>query len=201
MPNQRLIIGVNSTTYTKAHTKESALPPPIHLATGLERGVAVERWAPVPGSDRHEVSTLGRIRSWRTPKGRTRLTSPFDVKPRAIADGYLGFAKQTYLHVAVLEAFVGPCPEGHEAAHGDGNKHNNALNNLRWATHAENIADKQRHRVKYVRRPHDLDAAERIEIYRRRAAGEGRAQLSYEFGVTQQTISRNTHIATRLVAQ
>lgn len=150
-----------------------------------------ERWAPVPGSDRHEVSTLGRLRTWRVRKG-PRLSAPVVVKPRAIAEGYLGFAKQSRLHTAVLEAFVGPCPEGHEAAHFDGDKHNNALSNLRWATHAENIADKVRHGTPYVRRVRDLDEDETAEVCRRREAGESRADVAKAFGITPQTVSRKT---------
>jgi hypothetical protein len=49
------------------------------------------------------------------------------------------------VHHLVLEAFVGPRPAGHEAAHGDGDKTNNALANLRWATPKENAADRYRH--------------------------------------------------------
>ena len=45
----------------------------------------------------------------------------------------------------VLEAFIGPCPPGHEACHNDGNLTNNRLDNLRWDSHIENIADKFRH--------------------------------------------------------
>jgi hypothetical protein len=46
------------------------------------------------------------------------------------------------VHRIVLEAFVGPCPEGMEARHGpDKTKTNNRVDNLRWGTHAENIED------------------------------------------------------------
>lgn len=45
----------------------------------------------------------------------------------------------------ILEAFVGPCPEGLEACHYDGDCTNNALKNLRWDTHIENEKDKERH--------------------------------------------------------
>ncbi len=45
----------------------------------------------------------------------------------------------------VLLAFVGPCPEGMECCHEDGNELNNRLGNLRWDTHLENIRDKKKH--------------------------------------------------------
>lgn len=49
------------------------------------------------------------------------------------------------VHRLVLEAFVGPCPPGKEALHGDGNPGNNRLDNLRWGTRIENAADRVRH--------------------------------------------------------
>jgi hypothetical protein len=45
----------------------------------------------------------------------------------------------------VLESFAGPCPEGMEACHGDGNPANNALSNLRWDTPRANAADRRSH--------------------------------------------------------
>lgn len=35
-----------------------------------------------------------------------------------------------YVHRLVLETFVGPCPDGLECCHKDGNKSNNDLSNL-----------------------------------------------------------------------
>lgn len=49
------------------------------------------------------------------------------------------------VHRLVLEAFVGPRPEGAQACHGDGDRTNNRLTNLRWGTPAENAADRDRH--------------------------------------------------------
>ena len=45
------------------------------------------------------------------------------------------------VHRLVLEVFIGPCPEGMECCHKDGNKTNNHLKNLRWDTHSSNILD------------------------------------------------------------
>ena len=47
-----------------------------------------------------------------------------------------------YVHRLVLEAFVGPCPEGMECRHLEGDTANNALSNLAWGTPQENAADK-----------------------------------------------------------
>lgn len=44
-----------------------------------------------------------------------------------------------YIHRLVAEAVYGPCPEGYEVNHKDGNKLNNHPSNLEYITHAENI--------------------------------------------------------------
>ena len=52
----------------------------------------------------------------------------------------------SFMHTEVLKAFVGPCPEDKtQCAHYDGDPSNNHVSNLRWATAAENTADKVRH--------------------------------------------------------
>jgi hypothetical protein len=51
-----------------------------------------------------------------------------------------------YIHILVLECFVGPRPhEGHHARHLDGNPQNNSVTNLAWGTPLENAADTARH--------------------------------------------------------
>jgi len=49
------------------------------------------------------------------------------------------------MHRLVLEAFVGPCPEGMECRHLDGNPQNNHVSNLKWGTKEENYGDKRLH--------------------------------------------------------
>ena len=57
-----------------------------------------------------------------------------------------GKAVHVSAHREVLFAFVGPPPtSSHQCAHWDGNPLNNHYSNLRWATAAENAADKVRH--------------------------------------------------------
>lgn len=53
--------------------------------------------------------------------------------------------KTYYTHRLVLETFIGLCPLNMEACHGDGNKENNFIKNLRWGTHRENSDDQIRH--------------------------------------------------------
>jgi len=49
------------------------------------------------------------------------------------------------VHRLVLDAFVGPCPDGLEACHLDGDAGNNRVSNLRWDTSKANTDDMRRH--------------------------------------------------------
>lgn len=56
--------------------------------------------------------------------------------------GYIGVSIKgiSYLvHRLVLQTFIGDCPVGMEACHGDGDKQNPTLKNLRWDTHRNNM--------------------------------------------------------------
>lgn len=53
--------------------------------------------------------------------------------------------KKYRVHRLVMATFVGPCPEGHQVCHYDGNRQNNSLSNLRYDTSKANAADKRRH--------------------------------------------------------
>jgi hypothetical protein len=104
----------------------------------------------------YEVSNLGHIRSLDhnvpTKGGATRLVHGRILKCSKDSSGYLicsiyknGDQKQVSIHRMVLEVFIGPCPEGMECRHLDGNKLNNRLNNLKWGTYSENQNDRHRH--------------------------------------------------------
>jgi hypothetical protein len=128
-----------------------------------------ETWRPIPGHSGYEVSDLGRVRSIdraviKMTRGRPvphRLKGRV-LKPGTTGRGYLmvvlGHGGATYVHHLVLQAFVGPRPDGHEAAHGDGNRTNNRLVNLRWATPKENAADRYRHGTVMFGSRHPLGA-------------------------------------------
>src|SRR5689334_22814272 len=114
-----------------------------------------EEWKSVSGYSDYEVSNLGRVRSWRI-KGNT--TKPV-TKSRLLKFATCGHKQKYYavklyrdnvgkshrVHRLVLEAFVGPMPEGLEVRHLDGDSFNNRLDNLAYGTHAENMEDQKRH--------------------------------------------------------
>ena len=56
-----------------------------------------------------------------------------------------GETKSYPVHRLVLLAFAGPCPEGMEACHNNGNPRDNRPENLRWDTPKSNSEDKRIH--------------------------------------------------------
>ncbi len=96
-----------------------------------------------------------------------------------------------YIHRLLLEAFVGPCPPGHEGCHNNGDRTDNRLVNLRWATHRENIADREAHggNPKGTRNGQaKLDEAQVQAIREMRAEGQEYKAISAKFGVSTSAI-------------
>jgi hypothetical protein len=108
-----------------------------------------ERWLPVAGFPDYAVSSWGRVK--RVSPGMGARAGRI-LKPGRDRYGYPqvqlyrnGKSLMRPVHRLVLETFVGPCPEGMEARHLDGDKGNPALSNLAWGTRAENREDQRRH--------------------------------------------------------
>lgn len=109
-----------------------------------------EIWKPVPGIEKYEASSLGRIKSpyWGILKGHVikKNGRPSQVTVYLTRNGI----RKTYsVHRLVLETFIGPCPHGMEGCHNDGDGTNNKLDNLRWDTHKSNMQDAIRHGTFY----------------------------------------------------
>lgn len=102
------------------------------------------------------------------------------------------------VHVLVLLAFVGPCPEGMECRHLDGNPANNRLDNLCWGTGSENWNDKRRHGTLNILRGEDCPYSKLTEDtvreirkrYKRYSRGKDtQKSMAKEFGLHQGTVS------------
>lgn len=112
-----------------------------------------EEWRPILDG-LYEVSNTGRIR--RAAPGRSTWVGR-ELKAQLIPNGYLhvmpvinGKNRNMYVHHLVSEAFLGPCPEGYEVNHRDGNKTNNQADNLEYVTRKENM----QHAIAHGLAPH-----------------------------------------------
>jgi hypothetical protein len=118
----------------------SAIPAEFRLPEG--------RWAWVPDYEGlYAVSDQGQVHS--LPRATTR---GLPCSQRRDPGGYFmvtlskdGRHESVRVHILVLTAFRGPCPDGKEGAHDDGDQANNSLGNLWWKTHRENLLDRARH--------------------------------------------------------
>jgi hypothetical protein len=108
--------------------------------------VTAERWAWIPGlegrylvSDRGNVLSLARSRPGLlagTVKGR-----PGGAQYRYVRPGERSYR----VHRLVMLAFVGPCPEGLEVCHKNGDSLDNRLVNLYYGSRSQNALDMVRH--------------------------------------------------------
>lgn len=101
-------------------------------------GTPMEQWRDIPGFEGlYQVSNSGKVKS---------LRRGAELKPGTDKGGYLyvglcsrGIQKTCKIHRLVALAFL-PNDEGKRTVnHIDGNKLNNSVDNLEWATHSENI--------------------------------------------------------------
>ena len=87
------------------------------------------------------ISSDGRL--WRNGKEKKFTVSP--VGYEVVSFSTNNKTKTYYKHRLMLHAFSGPCPDNCEALHINGNRLDNRLENLRWGTRKENVADAIRH--------------------------------------------------------
>lgn len=100
------------------------------------------------------------------------------------------------VHRLVLEAFVGPCPEGMECRHLDGNPANNHVDNLRWGTHVDNMADRKAHGTNTTGEKHhkaQLTADDVYEIRRRCGSGEPVAKVARDYQMSWSAVDHIKH--------
>ena len=100
-----------------------------------------------------------------------------------------GKKKKKKVHRLVMEAFVGPCPDGMECRHLNGNSRDNRLENLKWGTKAENIEDTLRHGHTTRGERHPMVKLTESQVREIRAAGGKQREIAERYGVTQSNVS------------
>lgn len=156
------------------------------------------QWRPAPGFPDYEVTANGQVRrspnSWGRSAGRTR-------KLQTLKDGRIDIHLRRdgqYVHARVsrlvCEVWNGPPPPGAFCCHCDGDPTNNHWSNLRWDTHASNMADKIVHGTNSAgQKNHQakLTTEQVAEIRRRYSVGDVlMRELGEEFGVGRQAIGK-----------
>ena len=146
---------------------------------------------PYPNNKKYLVSPFGNVWSPRTKKF---------MKTHPDNSGYLhiSFYKEgerttRLLHRVVLETFRGPCPDGMEALHNDGDKKHNHILNLRWGTKEENMKDVKNYYLgnggqKSVHAK--LTAHQVQEVRRMGSIGLPQRYIAEIFGIDKSAISR-----------
>jgi hypothetical protein len=133
--------------------------------------------------------TWKRLRPYTDNSGHLQVVLMSDAKKK----------KNFFVHVLVLNAFVGPRPKGFDACHGNGDPADNRLENLRWDTRAANIEDSKRHGTFCVgeKNGHCRLTEDQVrEIREIHASGQmGYKRIAKKFGVS---FSAVVHICHRI---
>ena len=161
-----------------------------------------EHWKPIPGYEGfYEVSNTGIVRSmtrevphglgeaYRHVKGQVMSSKPANNGYPAVMLSRQGGKKLCTVHRLVMLAFIGPCPGNQEVAHADGNRLNPCLENLRYATRKENVADAVAHGTAphgYKNKGAKLTPAQVAAI---RSDTRSLAKIASEYGISRTSVS------------
>jgi len=167
-----------------------------------------ETWIPIVGYEGlYEVSNKGRVRSLDTVQTRSngkcicrfkikgRIPKPFRTGKN---DGYdtvqLSGRENRKVHRLVAEAFLDNPLGLPEVNHIDGNKRNNAVENLEWVTGQENVEHAVRMGLMKsgddvpIRKLSSRDVAEIRAAYKPGIRGSGVKSLAKRYGVSSTTM-------------
>jgi len=148
-----------------------------------------ERWLAIVGFEGfYEVSDLGRIKSLHG-NGCIRATPLVRGYPSLFLSRS-GQKTFCYVHILVARAFIGPCPDGKEVAHANGDSRDASLGNLRYATPVENDADKIAHGTRpngHKNGQSKLTEQQAIEI---KSSDWPTIDLAVKYGVSRRTIQK-----------
>ena len=97
-----------------------------------------------------------------------------------------------YIHRLVLETYVSSCPKEMEACHGNGNRQDNRLENLRWDTKSNNQQDSIRHGTFVRGEKSGMAKLTKVKVrvirYLRKVAKFSGNDLAWQFNTTRSNI-------------
>lgn len=157
----------------------------------------------IPGYPRYAIDENGTVLSVCVRGSKTIVLSWAKAKRASIRTSHHGYKmitlrgvtvpnKTANIHTLVLEAFVGPRPNGLECRHLDGNKLNNHISNLSWGTHLENANDKHSHGTSGIGENNTsakLTTVDVLNIRTRYANGEKCKSIADKFNISDSNVS------------
>jgi hypothetical protein len=149
-----------------------------------------EVWQPIKGYEGlYEVSDQGRVRSLRS--GRVLSNRPSKHLGYVLYTlQWRGQVKACYGHTLVLEAFVGPRPEGdYQACHSNGDRADNRLVNVRWGTRADNRRDSEAHGTAPLGSRHGQSKLTESQVLLIRQDSRLQKEIAAEYGISRTTVS------------
>lgn len=156
-------------------------------------------WRPIPDWPAYEASSDGHIRRVRRSAGAVagRVLRPLLNKKTGYVSVCLcerSRSKRIDVHRLVALAFHGRSPSArHLVAHNDGDRTNNAADNLRWATQAENLGDCRAHGTALIGSRNPSSSITEIDvraIRRMKATGIPRPVIADGYGLHKRSVFR-----------
>lgn len=164
-----------------------------------------EIWKKVEGYENiYEVSNHGNIQSIdhfvvgkksRTQKGRVLSVSISTKGYHQVSLSLLGRRFHTGVHRLVAKAFLANPDNKEQVNHKDGNKSNNHVSNLEWATNQENIIHAYKNnlvKLNYGEKHHQCRFTNNQikELKRKLANGVSGSSISKEYKISQAAVSQ-----------
>lgn len=153
-----------------------------------------EVWKTIAAAPAYAVSNFGRVARISGGQGARPLLRKQDLEHTGYYRVRLsqnGKQLRFSVHRLVAIAFLGDPPsDRHQVAHYGNDKTNNHVLNLRWATCAENIRDKQRHGTQAKGEKQARSKLTNDAVIHIRNSSDTSADLARKYGVSWSTIDR-----------
>jgi len=165
-------------------------PEILATVTDTERQNDMEIWKDIPGHEgQYQVSDMGNVRSLdrrvKGPYGSTRLAKGVALQSSPSQHGYpvvnIGRRPQ-FVHALVAQAFIGDRPKKFDVCHINGDRLDNRLSNLVYASRSDN----NRHITDHGRRK--LQSDQVLEIRSKTWRHGEKAELERSLGIAHGTI-------------
>jgi hypothetical protein len=162
----------------------------------LVRRDVAELWRDIPRFEgKYQVSNFGRVKSLAFVGGkgytkRERILRQF--KDSGYMRCTLGSAGKQLVHRLVMAAFVGPCPDGFNVSHRNGDPTDNRLVNLEYATPRFNTRLKEKHGTLLYGEAHPQAKLSwnDVCVIRSEKGRRSSKEMAREYGVSVSTIQR-----------